>query len=118
MCATSPFYRPAGKSSPVRDLYYTTSLKTCYTAVMSSQPAYRNRNHLSGAILIPAAAITVIAALAWLAQAPLRIWHVTGPDGKQHPDTATWIAYGICAVLVLAAMMAGSIRASRKGTSR
>src|SRR6185437_10189619 len=42
---TCPFYRPAGKSSPVRDLYYTTSLKTCYTPVMSNQPVYRTRNH-------------------------------------------------------------------------
>lgn len=37
---------PSGrKIFPVRDLYYITSLKTCYTSGMSNQPVYRNRNH-------------------------------------------------------------------------
>jgi hypothetical protein len=102
---------------------------------MSNQPVYRYppRSHVyncpcprcvqcrsrplqSGAWIW--VAIPVVAGICWIAAAPLRIWHVTGADGKQHPDTATWIAYGIGAALILAAMMAGSIRASRNGTSR
>jgi hypothetical protein len=104
---------------------------------MSNQPIYRrSRSHayscrcsrcqganaygadLSRGLLIPAAACAAIGLIVFVATVPLRIWHVTGSDGKQHPDTSTWIAYGICAVLVLAAMMAGSIRSHRNGDWR
>jgi len=57
----------------VRDLYYTTSLKTCYTPVMSSQPAYRTRNQAgpSGGwgILVPFFAAMIFAV--W----PYAVWH-------------------------------------------
>ena len=119
----------------MRDLYYITSPKTCYTARMSNRPVYRYppRSHAhncpcprcvqcrsrplwSGAWIW--VAIPVAAGIFWIAAAPLRIWHVTGPDGQQRPDTATWIAYGIGGTLILAALMTVSIRASRRGTSR
>ena len=100
---------------------------------MSNQPVYRRpRSHayscrcprcqgagaystdLSKGCLIPVAICAVIAGAVGLALVPLGIWHVTGADGKMHPDTATGIAYGIGAVLILAALMFVSIRATGK----
>lgn len=59
-------------------------------------------------------AIPVVAGIAWIASAPLRIWHVTGPDGKEHPDMATWIAYGAGGALIVAALVVFSIRAANR----
>jgi hypothetical protein len=39
---------------------------------------------------------------------------VTGSDGQQHPDTATWIAYGCGGTVIMAALMFFSIRSSRR----
>ena len=75
----------------------------------------------SGLIGFDLAAIALCVAVAgiiWIVLAPLRIWHVIGSDGQEHPDTATWIAYGIGGTLILAALMTVSIRASRRGASR
>lgn len=60
------------------------------------------------------AAIALIAGIAWIAFAPLRIWHKTGADGQQHPDTATWIAYGISGGVIVLLLMFFSIRAAGK----
>jgi hypothetical protein len=66
------------------------------------------------------AGIAVIAAIAgifWVALVPLRIWHTIGADGKQHPDTATWIAYGIGGTVIVVALMLVSIRAANRRPS-
>jgi hypothetical protein len=61
-----------------------------------------------------AAVVAVIAGIGWVAVAPLRIWHVTGPDGQMHPDGATWAAYGVSGAVILAALMFLSIRAASR----
>jgi hypothetical protein len=66
------------------------------------------------AILWPALACAVIGGAVCLSGIPLAIWHKVGSDGQEHPDTATWIAYGISAALVLAGLMYVSIRAARR----
>ncbi|MEK7767333.1 MAG: hypothetical protein AAB368_13970, partial [bacterium] len=38
--------------------------------------------------------LAAIAGIIWIAAAPLRIWHTIGADGQEHPDAATWAAYG------------------------
>lgn len=71
----------------------------------------------AGLLKFDAAAIGICAAIAgiiWIALAPLRIWHKTGADGQVHPDTATWIAYGISGGLILLLLMFFSIRAAGK----
>jgi hypothetical protein len=68
--------------------------------------------------MLAALAVAGIAGLIWLALAPLRIWHVIGSDGKDHPDTATFIAYGVSGGIILLALMFFSIRASGKGQRR
>lgn len=60
------------------------------------------------------AGCALIAGVAWVALAPLRIWHRTGADGHMHPVTATWIAYGTGGALLLACLMFFSIRAAAK----
>ncbi len=63
------------------------------------------------------AAVAILAAIAgviWVALAPLRIWHVTGSDGQQHPDAATWVAYGIGGAVIIGCLMFFSIRSSAK----
>jgi hypothetical protein len=67
---------------------------------------------------IGVAALFAVCGIAWIALAPLRIWHTIGADGQEHPDTATWIAYGIGGAVIMAALMFFSIRASRTGGSR
>ena len=49
-----------------------------------------------------------------IVMAPLRIWHVTGSDGQEHPDTATWIAYGTGGAVIVGCLMFFSCRASAK----
>ena len=80
---------------------------------MSNQPVYRTRNHaylckcpgceqagaysanlFKGGCLLPVGICAVIAGVVWVVSVPLRFWHTTGADGQQHPDAATWIAYG------------------------
>jgi hypothetical protein len=71
----------------------------------------------SGLLKADIAVVAILAAVAgimWIALAPLRIWHTTGADGQQHPDTATWIAYGIGGAVIMAALMWLSIRATRE----
>ena len=60
------------------------------------------------------AVMPLIAGVLWLVMVPLRIWHVTGADGQQHPDAATWIAYGAGGAVVTGALMLFSIRSARK----
>jgi hypothetical protein len=57
-------------------------------------------------------------AVIWLATAPLRIWHVTGTDGKMHPVTATYIAYIAAGAVILAVLMFSSIRAAGRVEKR
>lgn len=89
----------------------------------SNHPVYRARPRRDAATAKPSlmngtfagvAILAVIAGAMWVALAPLRIWHVTGSDGKMHPDTATYIAYGISGGLLLAILMFFSIRAASK----
>ena len=100
---------------------------------MSNQPVYRRpRSHayscrcprcvqsgaysvdLSKGAALPVAACAVIGAVVWLVVVPLRIWHTIGADGQQHPDTATWIAYGAGGVVIMGALMFVSIRAASR----
>jgi hypothetical protein len=67
---------------------------------------------------VAVAVVLVLAGIAWIALAPLRIWHTIGADGKEHPDMATFIAYGVSGGIVLLALMFFSIRASGKGQRR
>jgi len=60
------------------------------------------------------AAVLAIAAVIWASLAPLRIWHAAGADGKEHPDAATWIAYGAGGAVIMAALMTLSIRSAAK----
>ncbi len=60
------------------------------------------------------AILAAIAGIMWVVLAPLRIWHTIGADGQEHPDTATWIAYGIGGAVIMAALMFFSIRATRE----
>lgn len=60
------------------------------------------------------AALFLIAGVAWLVMVPLRIWHVTGADGQQHPDAATWAAYGCGGAVVMGSLMFFSIRSARR----
>jgi len=105
---------------------------------MSNQPVYRrprshayscrcpacrqagaySENLFKGGCLLPVGVCAVAAGVLWLALVPLRIWHTAGADGQQHPDTATWIAYGVGGAVVMAALMFFSIRASRAGGTR
>ena len=65
------------------------------------------------------AVVLLIAGIFWVALAPLRIWHVTGGDGREHPDAATWIAYGTGGAVILAALMFFSIRSpGRRAAAR
>ena len=64
--------------------------------------------------LFPAAIITLIGAAWWLALVPLNIWHKTGADGHQHPVTATYVAYLIGAVAIVAPLMFFSIRSANR----
>ena len=63
-----------------------------------------------GSILILIAGLILVGVI-WVVRIPLRIWHTTGSDGQMHPDTATWIAYGVAGGLIMLTMMAVSIRA-------
>jgi hypothetical protein len=72
----------------------------------------------SGLLTYDLIAITVmllIAGIMWVAAAPLRIWHVTGSDGQEHPDTATWIAYGTSGAVIVGALVFFSCRSARAG---
>ena len=60
------------------------------------------------------AAMFLIAGVLWLVMVPLRVWHVTGADGRQHPDAATWVAYGAGGAAVTGALMFFSIRSARR----
>jgi hypothetical protein len=60
------------------------------------------------------AGAAAVAGLITVALIPLRIWHVTGTDGKQHPDAATWIAYGIGGAVIMACLMFFSIRSATR----
>jgi hypothetical protein len=53
-------------------------------------------------------------AVAWIVMAPLRIWHVTGADGQEHPDAATWAAYGTGGAVIMGCLMFFSIRSAAK----
>ena len=64
--------------------------------------------------LAAVAVLALIAGIAWLVMVPLRIWHVTGADGRQHPDAATWAAYGCGGAAVMGALMFFSVRAARR----
>ena len=64
------------------------------------------------------AGLFLAVALAWVVLAPLRVWHVTGADGQEHPDTATWIAYGAGGAVIMGGLMFFSIRASAKAARR
>ena len=78
-------------------------------------------SHESGLLGFDLAAVAILAAIAgitWIVLAPLRIWHVTGSDGQEHPDGATWIAYGTGGAVIMAALMFFSIRASAKAARR
>lgn len=98
---------------------------------MSNQPVYRRpRSHAyscrcprcgkppgSGLIGYDMAAIAVallFLAVAWIVMAPLRIWHVMGSDGQEHPDTATWAAYGTGGAVIVGCLVFFSCRASAK----
>jgi hypothetical protein len=75
----------------------------------------RFESGLIGFDMIAIAAMFLIVAVIWIVTAPLRIWHVIGSDGQEHPDTATWIAYGISGAVIMGLLMFFSIRASAKG---
>jgi len=60
------------------------------------------------------AGLFLAVAVTWVVMAPLRIWHVTGADGQEHPDMATWIAYGAGGAVIMGVLMFFSIRASAK----
>ena len=75
----------------------------------------------SGLIKFDIAAVAILAAVAggiWAALAPLRIWHTIGADGQEHPDGATWIAYGISGAVIMGCLMFFSIRASVKAAGK
>jgi hypothetical protein len=38
--------------------------------------------------MIAIAVALLFIAVMWIVMAPLRIWHVIGSDGQEHPDTA------------------------------
>ncbi len=77
---------------------------------------FENRALKADAALIAIAA--AVAGIAWAVLAPLRIWHTIGADGQQHPDTATWIAYGISGAVILAALMTIGIRVTSEPKAR
>ncbi len=84
---------------------------------MSARPRRRDSFGDPGLLrfdLAAIAALFLIAGITWLALAPLRIWHVTGADGQQHPDAATWAAYGSGGAVVLGAMVFFSVRSARR----
>ena len=68
--------------------------------------------------VIAAAIVLILSGVTWAAVAPLRIWHVTGSDGKEHPDAATWIAYGISGAVIMAVLMFASIRSAGRKAVR
>jgi hypothetical protein len=79
----------------------------------SSHPA-RAKPGLIAFDMIAVAALFLIAGAAWVALAPLRIWHKTGADGQMHPVAATYVAYLAGAVVIVAPLVFFSVRAARR----
>ena len=99
-------------SNPDRPVYRYPPRSHAYSCRCPRCAPFKGRPMQSGAWIW--VAIPVAAGIWWIALAPLHIWHVIGADGKEHPDAATWIAYGACGGLVVLLLMFFSIRAAGK----
>jgi hypothetical protein len=77
-------------------------------------PAGQHRDAETGLLIAGGVTVILLTGIIWLATEPLRIWHVTGADGQPHPDTATWIAYGISGALLVSLLVFISVYASNR----